>query len=318
MEQTHAWIDRLARAGYAARGLVYAIIGVFAILAAFGGGDEKDSEGALRTLLGQPFGQALVWAMIVGLAGYVIWRLVQAIFDADRHGRDAKGLAVRAALLVSAFTYTTLAIYALSLLGVWSGGGGGDGGGGGAGPVASTIAGFVGARWVSLGLALIFSGVAIAHWRKAATRKYEEHFKTAEAPMALVHPVSIIGLTARGVVFAVIAVLLFSRGFASGGSADTPGLEAALEYVRGLPFGDWLLALLGLGLVAFAAYSAAEARWRRIELGAGRLSEPRRGRRAPAQQNGQRDTEHPDGLYWSDGPEAKSCRPAAVLCQGMG
>lgn len=265
MERTHAWIERLARAGYAARGLVYAIIGIFAILAAFGGGDEKDSEGALRTLLSQPFGQALVWAMIVGLVGYVIWRLLQAILDADGHGTDAKGLMVRAALLVSAFTYTTLAIYALSLLGVWSSGrDGGGGGGGGAGPVASAIAGFVGARPVSLGLAAIFCGVAIAHWRKAATRKYAERLAASDAAMRFIDPVSIAGLVARGVVFAVIAVLLFRRGFASGEDGGTPGLESALEYVRALPLGNWLLALLGLGLVAFAAYSLAEARWRRI------------------------------------------------------
>ena len=105
-----------ARAGYAARGVVYLIVGFFAALSALGRADTMGSEGALRTILGQPYGRALVWLMIVGLAGFALWRVVQAMMDTDRHGRDAKGLAVRAGLVGSAVGYGSLGLFAIGLV----------------------------------------------------------------------------------------------------------------------------------------------------------------------------------------------------------
>ena len=159
------WLKPLARTGYFARGMVYTIIGLFAVLAAIGSGENKDTKGALETLLGQPFGTVLIALLIIGLVSYAVWRLFQSVMDPDEHGTKPTGLAVRAGLLASAFTYTVLAFYALSLI-AFSGSGGE---GGGQSP-AQYIAGFIGSRPVSLGLAAIFAGVAIAHWVKALKR----------------------------------------------------------------------------------------------------------------------------------------------------
>ncbi len=256
------WIKLFARAGYGARGIVYAIVGIFAILAAFGAGDEQNTKGALGKLIEQPFGFAMMWIMIGGLVGYTGWRLIQAITDTDDHGTSPKGLAIRAGLLASAGTYSALTIYALSLLGVLPGGVSGQGGAG------NMFAGFVGARQVALILAIVFLGVAVAHVYKAVRRKYEDHFEADAATMRFIHPVAITGLIARGIVLAVIA-LLFSYRFLSSSSAassDTPGLKDALNFIQGLPAGGWLLAMMGAGLILFAAYSMSEAVWRRINI----------------------------------------------------
>ncbi|MEG6551583.1 DUF1206 domain-containing protein, partial [Desulfocurvibacter africanus] len=85
-----------SRLGYAARGVVYLLVGGLAVLAALGrGGGTTDTKGALRTLLDTPWGDALLGVIAVGLLGYAAWRFVQAVGDVDRHGKDAKGLAVR-------------------------------------------------------------------------------------------------------------------------------------------------------------------------------------------------------------------------------
>ena len=77
----------LARAGIAARGVIYAIIGVLAIKLAVGsGGETTNQQGALATIVKQPFGKALLILMAVGLAGYAIWRLVRAALG---HGPEA-------------------------------------------------------------------------------------------------------------------------------------------------------------------------------------------------------------------------------------
>ena len=266
MQRIRDWFKPLARMGYGARALVYAIIGLFALLAATGAGEEKSSRDALRTLLEQPFGEAIVWCLVAGLAGYVLWRLVQSLADADRHGTGAKALAIRAGLLASAFTYAALAVYALSLLGVFAGDTGGGSGGSGGGAAASVLAGIVGQRVVSLVLGAVMLGVAGAHFWKAARRKYAEHFDAGEDAMRFIHPVSMIGLSARGFVLAVIAVLFFYRSASAGRSSGSPGLEDALGFVQALPGGAVLLMATGLGLMAFSAYSFSEARWRRINL----------------------------------------------------
>jgi len=252
--------------GYSARGVIYLIIGFFAILAASGSGSEKDSKGAIQTLLGQPFGTALVWILIVGLAGYVIWRLTQALFDTDDHGVGPKALAIRTALLVSGLTYGTLCVYALSLLGIFSGSGDGGSGSGGS-SFAQFLNGIVGTGVVTFALGVVFAGIAMAHVWKALTQKYEEHFDASARAMRVIHPISMIGLIARGAIFAVLAILSFYRLFVSGATqGDSPGLAEALNFLQGLPFGQVLLAAIGVGLLAFALYSFIEARWRRINL----------------------------------------------------
>lgn len=259
------WIKPLARAGYSARGTVYVIVGLFALLAAVGAAESKDTKGALEKLLEQPFGTVIVWLLIVGLAGYVVWRLIQSVFDTDDHGVGPRGLAVRGGLLASAVTYATLAVFALSLLGVFSGGD--DGGSGG---IAGWLTGFFATRWVALALACTFAGVAGAHFWKAWTRKYEDHIEADSEMMSVIHPISIAGLVARGIIFLVIAVLFAYRFLgrrqddAEGG--ETPGLKDALGFIQDLPAGGWLLAAIGLGLIAFSAYSFIEARWRRINI----------------------------------------------------
>ena len=120
------WIATLARIGYAAKGTVYLIIGLFAARAALGmGGDNMGSREALRTIVEQPFGRVLLGVTAVGLLGYALWRFISSAVDAERHGTDAKGLAIRAGHVLSGLAYGSLGVAAVQLL--RGRGGGGDG-----------------------------------------------------------------------------------------------------------------------------------------------------------------------------------------------
>lgn len=256
------WIEPLARAGYAARGLIYVVLGGIILLGTVQASAESGTTGAIRTLIQQPFGRILVWVLVVGLIGYVAWRLVQALFDTDHHGTGPKGLAIRGGLLASAFTYGTLALFSFSLLG-WSsasGSGGGSGGGG----LTNTLIGYLGADWVSLLFGIVFAGVSVSHFIKVVQQKYADHMQADRDEMKLIHPVSITGLSARGVVFAIIAYLAFYRFFTASGGATKPTFEDVVNFVQGLPYGAILMTLMGVGLVAFAFYSFIESRYRRI------------------------------------------------------
>src|SRR5690242_2219042 len=79
------------------------------------GGRLTDNEGALRTYHQQPFGKFLVWAAAIGLAGYAIWRFVQAIADPERGGHDMKHIGKRIGYAVSGLVHGGLAVAAAQL-----------------------------------------------------------------------------------------------------------------------------------------------------------------------------------------------------------
>jgi hypothetical protein len=254
------WVKPLARMGYAARGIVYLIIAFFTMVAALGsGGEAQDTRGAIETLTRNDAGNVLTIALILGLAGYSLWRFIQSIFDTDDHGLSPKGAAVRAGLLTSGTTYAVLTLFTFSL---WRGSG--DRGGGG--DVAEWLSAFIGARPTALVLAAVFAGVAIAHIAKAWRQGYRKHIEAPQRAMRVIDPVAMTGLSARGMVFVILSILLLTRGLQSSGEGSTPGLGDALDYVTGLPFGSVLLGFMSLGLAAFAFYSLIEAVWRRINV----------------------------------------------------
>jgi hypothetical protein len=94
--EARPWVERLARLGYAAKGVVYVLVGGLALQAALGpGGKTTDPAGALRTIVQQPFGKFLLAVVTLGLIGYALWRFAQSFLDAENKGKDAKGLVKR-------------------------------------------------------------------------------------------------------------------------------------------------------------------------------------------------------------------------------
>jgi hypothetical protein len=84
-------LELLTRLGFAARGLMYIVIGWLALKA----GRAEDSAGALEYLSGGA-GQLLLAVMAIGFLAYGLWRLANAWLDGDGHGSEAKGIATRA------------------------------------------------------------------------------------------------------------------------------------------------------------------------------------------------------------------------------
>src|SRR5512135_635340 len=72
----------LVRAGFAARGVIYGVIGLLAIQVAINGrGKITDQTGAIATIGAQPAGHFLLILVAIGLAGYALWGLIRAVFD---------------------------------------------------------------------------------------------------------------------------------------------------------------------------------------------------------------------------------------------
>lgn len=259
-EQLSNGVEWAARLGYAAKGLVYAVVGGIAIQQALGqGGDVGGAREALEQIASGPFGTTLLALVTAGLVGYVIWRLVQAFLDPEAEVTDSDGSrwAVRAFYLVSAATYGLLAWFGFSILT-------GNGGGSGSSSSSEQAQGLMSTTWGVwllgiIGLAMLVRG-GVQFW-KAYTESFREkisRFDLGPARGRWVLTASRVGLTARGVVFAIIGVSVVHAAWTRDASS-AQGTEGALESLVGSP---WLLGAVGVGLVCYAVYQWVKARYR--------------------------------------------------------
>lgn len=264
--QVSPWLVRLGRFGFAAKGAVYGLVGVLALLAALGrGGETTDTQGALGTLVGAPFGRVLLALVALGLLGHALWRWVQAALDTEHKGGDAKGIAARVGYAAIGVVYAGLALAAVRLAQ-------GSGGGGGSDQsaqdwTARLLAQPFGRVLVGLaGLAVI--GIGGYQLYRAYTAKFREKLKLGEmsaTEQQWTTRLGRFGFAARGVVFAIIGGFLIVAALQDQ-SDQARGLGGALDALASQAYGRILLGVVALGLVAYGIFMFAQARYRRMVI----------------------------------------------------
>lgn len=254
-------VEKLARAGYAAKGAVYMTLGVLAVQAAVGsGGKVTGGEGAVQQIGSQPFGAVLLVLTAIGLAGYALWRGVEAVLDPEHKGSDAKGLTKRFGYALSGLSHAVLCVMAIQMVT----------GSGGSGETKKTLLADMMSNTfgqVVVGLLGVFViGVAIHQFVKAKTTEFAREMKTGEMSASMRKAAILtgrIGLAARGVVFSVMGYFLVKAAM-NADAYQAKGLGGALQEIGSSTFGTILLAVVAAGLVAYGAYQVVLARYRRI------------------------------------------------------
>jgi hypothetical protein len=202
--QARPWIVALARLGYAARGVVYAVIGLLAFQSARGaGGKATDPQGALLQIAQQPFGRVMLSVVGIGLLGYALWRLVQTAFDPEGKGTDAKGIATRFGYALSGLISAGLAYTAFKIV-IGRRGNGSSSQQDWTARLLSQPAG----QWLIGIVGLIIIGMGLYAFYQVYSAKFREKLKTQE--MSHNEDVWITrfgraGFAARGVVWSIIA-----------------------------------------------------------------------------------------------------------------
>jgi hypothetical protein len=249
----------LSRAGFVARALVYAIIGVLALKLAFGqGGKLTNQQGALHTVAHQPFGKLLLTLVAIGLGGYSLWRFVRAAIGHGPEGAD-KGFD-RLAAFASGIAYGGLCVLAIEIL---LGSGGTS-----ASPKKATagVFGWPGGTWI-VGIAgAVMIGVALYQGYRGITKKFLDDSKVEEMSPRMrewIGRIGTVGHLARMVVFGLVGIFLIKAAVDYNPRAAV-GLDGALAKIVHASYGPLLLGIVAVGLVAFALYSLSDARYRRI------------------------------------------------------
>jgi hypothetical protein len=262
---TSSLVIWLARLGYATKGFVYFLIGALAVQLALGsGGGTTDQRGALQTLAALPLGQVLLYIIAVGLCGFALWSLVQAIFDTEARGHDAKGIVARVGYAVTGISYALLCVGAFHLAT--------STGSAGKNTTASTR------DWTALLLkqpfgvvlvilaGLLICGVGAFLWVKAYKAKFRQQLDLASSSQRVrqgIIFVGRVGYAALGTVFGLIGIFLVVAALHQN-PGEAKGLDTVLQELIHQPFGPLWLGIVASGLVAYGVYSFMEARYRRV------------------------------------------------------
>ncbi|MFC9326367.1 DUF1206 domain-containing protein [Kitasatospora sp. NPDC057015] len=251
------------RTGFAARGVIYLLVGVLAARIALGSSDgkEADRSGAVAAIGEQPFGRVMLWALAAGFAGMAIWRLSVAVLGRGTGGDGPTGRA--ADLGRAAFNGFLCFGLVQSLL---AGTGGPRSSNESSKEYTATVLGWPAGRWLvgAAGLAVIVTGVVLGV--RAALRKFEKKLDTgAMGPRVrkAVVALGVVGGAVRGLVFAGAGVFVLLAALAFD-PARAKGLDETLRSFTDTAAGPALLVAVGAGLALYGCFSFCQARWYRL------------------------------------------------------
>ncbi len=251
------WVDRAARVGLVAYGLVHVVIGWLALQLAVGDGSgSASSSGAIRELAEQPFGLVLVWLVAVGMFLLMCWRILEASlghreYDGGKRTRKRLVSAGRAVI------YGFISWSAVSIaVGSGSSGGGTD-------SMTAKLMDLTGGQLIVGAIGVAIAAIGGALIRKAWTEQFakEMDVEGLSGTSGTVYLwLGKVGCVAKGVAFGIVGAL-FCYAAITHEPNKSGGLDQALSEVLEQPFGPFLLGAIALGFAAYGLFCFAQARY---------------------------------------------------------
>ena len=259
-------IKKTAYAGYAAKGAVYAITGILALMTALDMGGEKAGKlKVIEFLENQSFGKIILALLGIGLVCYAVWRFIQSIQDPEGIGDDGKAIIKRISFFISGLVYLGLGIFAIvDIFREPSKSGSSSGGG------SSILTGETG-KYIFIAVGLALAGKAIYQFIKAYKGDFLQKFQydslTDDKRRKLIKNTGYAGLSARGVLVGIVAFFFLKAGFnyGGGGSEQMKGTSEAFSFIHQQSYGSYLLGIVAAGLVCYGVYMIIMSRYRQFD-----------------------------------------------------
>ncbi|WP_405401682.1 DUF1206 domain-containing protein [Paracoccus sp. Ld10] len=256
-ESKLGWAVPLMRAGYIGKGLVYLAVAGISLYSIWRGGNARDTSSALGWLDTTWGGGVTLFVILVGMVAYALWRVLDATFDLEDYGREAKGIVARIGMLVTGAVHLGIGVTVFSLL---FGSGGGSGEGSSIPRHVGTIMSWPGGRWIIGAVALLIVAAGAHYMRQGWTNEYRQHLR-ANPVTTRWNPVLKAGLIAHGVVVGVVGLLF---GFAAwqANPEQAGGTGEAFSWLSGQIYGQILVTAICVGLLGFALFCLVNAAYR--------------------------------------------------------
>jgi hypothetical protein len=256
-------LENLARVGLLAYGVVHLLVAWLALQLAWGGGgQEADQSGAMQTLARQPFGKPLLWIIGLGLVALALWQAAEIL--RWRSGWSASGKARTTAVTKTVKSAAKAIVYAaLAVLAIRFALGGGQSSAQQQQQKTAGVFSWPGGRLLIGVVALAVIGVGVQHVYKGLSKRFLKQIDLAQASPSVTRWITRAGqagFPAKGVALGVVGGMLGWAAITFDAS-KARGLDGAMRAILAAPGGRALLTLVAAGIVAFAVFCFARARY---------------------------------------------------------
>lgn len=245
----------MARAGFAVSGVLHFLVGLVAIRLALGGEGKADVSGAVEQLASQPAGPLLLWSSFAACVALALWATSDAIFDFEHLPAKKKlGKKLKAALqaVVYAGLAVTLASFA-SGVGKYHSSSTSDL----TVSVMKAPGGY--ALLLAIGAAVAVTGIVYAI--RGFRQSFAKHLRLPASAKArtAVTVLGVAGYAAKGIAL-LLAGLLIIIATVQVRPEESTGLDGGLKGLREQPFGMYMLAAVGIGLICYGFFMVVRAK----------------------------------------------------------
>jgi len=256
-------IEYAARTGYFAQGFVYLSLGLILLLAAGDlTGTSVSSLGVIQIIARQPLGWIWLLLLGLGLLAFVMWRVLQSVFDADRQGLTLRALGLRSGQFVGALIYGGLAVSVFRFLDSvhrTSPQAETDTARG----AASLVLDLPFGRWLLLAAGMTILAVGVSNIVSGFRRDFAAALYCDEETCRRVVPIARAGYVGWGLAYLPLGVFVLLGGLRTR-AAEVLSFGESLNALERQPGGSIVLAITALGVMAFGAFAFVEGRYRRI------------------------------------------------------
>lgn len=258
----HETARKVVLIGWVAKGVVYLALAYLVLQTAFGSApQEASTTGALQYIAQRSPGKFALIVLGIGLLAYAVGRILE-VTTLARSGVDAKDKAVG---VVLALFYASLALTAFSIVGR-AGSGSSGGGSSNQEQGSALLLGLPGGRVLVglIGLAVIAFGFYEAY--KGVKEDFLGTLRMGEMSSGMrsaTHKIGTAAYVTKGAIYALLGFFLLQSALTYD-PGKARGLDAALGEVSQQSWGRVVLALVALGLTAYAVFAFIESRYRRV------------------------------------------------------
>jgi hypothetical protein len=251
-------LKKLKQFGFYSKGLIYALIGILAVMVAFGlGGDIKGKSGIVQFLHELPGGVILTTVVALGLLAYSLWQFYEAAVEPSG-GEDVKRIGPRIQFAYSGIFYAFIAFSFAQPLFNKEVSSDGD-------TKKVALSQLLDKEWGIWAIWIIGMGMALSSiWQfylgiSGKFMKQIDENPDGKNEFKMVKQTGRYGYIARGMVFGIISFFIIRVSLASNASA-LKGTEGALQYLLSLPYGNFLMGAVALGMLGFGIFCFMVAR----------------------------------------------------------
>jgi Domain of Unknown Function (DUF1206) len=258
------WTEGLARAGLVAKGITFGIVGGLALKVAFADGKLEDRPGALEAVAQSALGRVLLGALAAGLAGYALWRYVQAVLGRTLETGEKEGVLKRIGVAARGTLYAWLALLCVDLVidaQQATGGGGKE-----EDEATAKILDLPLGRWLVAAVGLFILGASAFNLFRGFSRKFRNELKEEQMgseERRWYSALGVVGHVARAVVFALAGIFVLRAAWQYD-PKEAVGIDGALAKLAHAEYGPILLGATAVGLLAYGLFCIVQARYRKV------------------------------------------------------